>query len=614
MSNPTLQADAPTTDLRSRAGLRLWPAVAIILVLWAVRGWASTLGTLPSHFFFGLVLAPVAALLALQMWWLFASRLRWMDRLAGFVVFFAVAAATVVIAGDNFPGMALILYALPLAESLWVIWLVISIPLAWPVRRAGVLLTFVLTGLLFTLIRVDGMDGSFAAKFNWRWTPTPEAKLMSELKVAPKAVVPATGTPAADLVLQAGDWPGFRGPERDSRLTGVRIRTDWDAAPPREVWRHRIGPGWSSCSVIGDRLFTQEQRGDDEFVVCYDAGTGTEVWSHRDPTRFFEVVAGAGPRGTPTFHEGRIYALGANGNLNCLNAATGKLEWTRNLVAESQAKVPQWGFSSSPLVMHGLVSVFAGGPDHKAVLAYKIESGELAWAAGDGVLSYCSPQPATIGGVEQLLITTETGLTSFDPATGAVLWQNPWPVDGIARVVQPAIIGGTDVLIGTGMGVGTRRITVDHTAENWNVKEDWTSRTIKPYFNDFVVVGEHLYGFDGNIFMCVSLADGKLVWRARGYGNGQVLLLADEALLLVLTEQGEVVLVEAQPGKHKELGRLKAIEGKTWNHPVIAHGKLFVRNAEEIACFALQAAPEIASSEFTDGSRQVVLDDLPAGR
>jgi len=157
----------------------------------------------------------------------------------------------------------------------------------------------------------------------------------------------------------------------------------------------------------------------------------------------------------------------------------------------------------------------------------------------------------------------------------------------MARVVQPTVLGDGDVLIGSGFQFGTRRVHVRHQSNSWNTEEVWTSRAISPYFNDLVVHRGHLYGFDGSFFTCVNLADGKRAWRARGYGNGQVLLLADQDLLLVLSEKGEVALVDASPEGHKERCRFQALEGKTWNHPVVAHGKLFVRNDEEARCYEL---------------------------
>jgi outer membrane protein assembly factor BamB len=222
-------------------------------------------------------------------------------------------------------------------------------------------------------------------------------------------------------------------------------------------------------------------------------------------------------------------------------------------------------------------------------------TGEPAWAAGTGQLSYCSPQLARLGGVEQILLTTDLGLTAFDPTTGTVLWQHDWPVKDMARIAQPAVVGDSDVLIGTFFDIGTRRLRVTRSGDAWESQILWTSRAIKPYYNDLVVHREHLYGFDSNLLTCVSLADGKLKWKARGYGNGQVLLLPDQDLLLVLTDRGAVALVEANPDAHRELTRFQAIEGKTWNHPVIAHNKLFVRNGEEAACYDLSASPALAA-------------------
>ncbi len=360
--------------------------------------------------------------------------------------------------------------------------------------------------------------------------------------------------------------------------------------------------------MIGDRAFTQEQRGEKELVTCYNTETGAEMWAHADDARFSEVVAGPGPRGTPTFDNGRIYAQGASGILNCLDAATGKVIWSRDVAKDSGAKLPVWGFSSSPLVWQGVVTIFAGGPEGKSVLGYQAADGKLAWSAGEGLLSYCSPQPARLGGIDQLLIATEAGLTAFVPESGKILWKHDWPTEGVARIVQPAVLGDTDLLVGTGMGVGTRRLSVGHESDTWPIKEQWTTKTIKPYYNDLVVSGDQLYGFDGNIFMCVGLDDGQIRWRKRGYGNGQVLLLADQNLLLILSEEGDVALVEAVPGGHHEIARFKALEGKTWNHPVIAHGKLLVRNGEEIACFALKPlADEPAQAKANEGEEKTPL-------
>ncbi len=565
-----------------RPGLRLWPGVVIVALLWAalkVPGWVAPASLLTFTLTFW---SPLVAAGLFLLWWLAFSRARWADRLLLPLACAAVGFVAILFCEPN-PMVrmyAAVLYGLPGTMTAWVCWLLVTPFLNWPARRVGVLALVVAAWGWLPLVRVEGVDGALNATLAWRWSATAEERFLAN--PPPKAAAPAEAPTFAP-----GDWPGFRGPNRDSRLTGVRIATDW-AQKPRELWRHRVGPGWSSFAVVGDRLYTQEQRGKNEVVVCYLAGTGAQVWEHADEARFTETAAGPGPRATPTFHDGKLYTQGATGKLNCLDAATGKVIWTRDVAADSGASVPTWGFASSPLVAQGVVSVFAGGPEGKSVLGSHAATGELAWYGGEGRLGYCSPQLARLGGVEQVLLATEAGLTAFHPAKGDVLWKHDWKVEGGFRVCQPAVLSDTDVLVGTPLGLGTRRLRVGRGADGgWAAQEVWTTLAIKPYFNDLVTHGGHLYGFDGVFLTCVSLEDGASKWRVRGYGNGQVLLLADQGLLLVLSEKGEVALVQASPEGHKQLARFQAIKGKTWNHPVIAHGKLFVRNGEEMACFQL---------------------------
>jgi outer membrane protein assembly factor BamB len=539
--------------------------------------------------FMAMFWGPMLTLIALVVWWLWGSRLPWTDRWLGLLACGATAAAVWPFYHSSFNLYGIPIYALPIVTTAWVLWLLVTPFLHWPIRRVGLLIVFLLAWGYFTLVRFEGIYGNMSATFRYRWEPSAEEKFKAE-----RAARKPMSEPGADaltttvLKLQPGDWPGFRGSERDGRRTGVRIATEWKEHPPLQVWRHRIGPGWSSFAVVGTHLYTQEQRGEDEAVVCYDAGSGDELWEHRDSARFTEAVSGPGPRATPTFHEGKIFALGAAGRLNCLDAGTGRLLWSRDIVVDAGAKVPQWGFAASPLVVQGVVTVFAGGSEGKSVLGYHAVSGELAWSGGEGQFSYCSLHPAHIEGVEQLLIGTDQGVTAFHPARGEVLWQHDWPLqDGMTRVVQPSLVGDSDVLIGTGFGFGTRRVRVAHRENGWQAQEVWTTQAIKPYFNDLVVHRGHVYGFDGIFFTCVRLDDGKGKWKARGYGNGQVLLLADQEILLILSEKGEVALVDASPDGHKERGRFQALEGKTWNHPVVVYGKLFVRNGEEAACYQL---------------------------
>lgn len=422
------------------------------------------------------------------------------------------------------------------------------------------------------------------------------------------ASVGGAGTPE-HLVANEGDWPEFRGPRRDGTVHGVAIRTNWNEAPPRQVWRRPVGAGWSSIIVVGNRLYTQEQRGADEAVVCYDAGTGNDIWAHIDPNvRFDEAMGGVGPRATPTFADGRVYALGATGLLNCLDAATGDLLWQRDVTKAGQGRAPYWGLCSSPLVADGNVVVYAGagsGENPEAsnsndqsdappptgentLLAFNAITGDVAWQAACGSHSYSSPQLATFDGQPMLLFISDEALDAVDPATGDFYWSLPKNGRESLPALQMQVIGESEFLATFHSRAGLIRAKVSRGIDGWQVDQQWVTKDIKAFYNDFVCVGDALYGFDGKIFCSINLNTGKRNWKGGRYGNGQVLLLADQPVLLVISETGEAVLAAANPEEHEELGRFQAIEGKTWNHPTIVGQRLFVRNAEEMACYDLE--------------------------
>lgn len=581
--------DAAATLPKPRR-LRVWPAVVIVALGLALQWVPSLLAPATMAQFMAMFWGPLITQAVVLVWWLAASRASWREKLAGVGLFLGVGTATFFLSDPSIANAPLLVLGVPAALTIAVVALAVGNRFSPPPRRLVAAAAIVLGWGFWTVLRSDGLTGSGGPELTWRWTPTAEQQYLASLDKIEKAA-PAERA-AAEIVAGPGDWTGFRGPGRDGRAPGVRIETDWKAHPPREVWRHAIGPGWGSFAAVAGRLYTQEQRGEEEVVACYDAATGAEVWSHEDETRFWEAMAGAGPRATPTFAGGRIYALGANGLLNCLDAGTGEKAWSRDAAAESKAAVPMWGFSSSPLVTHGLVVVHTGGPDGKAVLAYRADTGEPAWTAAAGGFSYSSPHLATFEGAEQILMATDDGLVSLDPEAGKRLWDYGWSMPQMARIVQPHPLDNGRLLLGTGYGEGTRLLTVARAGDGWGVDEGWTSKHLKPYFNDFVVHGDHVYGFDNDILACVSLADGKRTWRGRGYGNGQVLLLPDQDLLLVLAESGEIALVAAEPAKHAEVARVPALSGKTWNHPVLVGDRLYVRNAEEAACYELKAATD----------------------
>jgi outer membrane protein assembly factor BamB len=570
------QTDTPTP----RKPLRLWPGVVAAVLLCVVRFVIPLF--FPRALAFGF-LGGVVCALAIVVWWVFFSRAPWSERLGAVAVMIVAVIATKPIIhvsiATGMMGMMFYIYAVPITLSLALVaWAVASRRLSDGPRRATMVATILLACGVWALLRTDGITGGAGAQLAWRWTQTPEQRLLAQAGDEPAALVSAPTT-----AVNRAEWPGFRGPDRDGIARGARIATDWSRTPPVQLWRRPIGPGWSSFAVGGDLLYTQEQRGDDEVVSCYKVTTGQPVWRHRYAVRFWESNGGAGPRATPTLSNGRVYTFGATGILHALDAGNGAVVWSRNVASDTGTKIPMWGFASSPLVVDDLVIVAAAGK----LAAYDLSTGNPRWSGPARRMSYSSPHRATIDGVAQVLLLNGDGVTSVAPASGKLLWEDKW--DGFT-VVQPALVADRDVLIstsGSSGGLGIRRLGVAHGPGGWTVKERWTSDGLNPYFNDYVVHRGHAFGFDGSTLACIDLKDGKRKWEGGHYGNGQLILVPDQDLLLVVSEEGELALVKATPDRFTEVARFRALEGKTWNHPVLVGDVLLVRNGQEMAAFRM---------------------------
>jgi len=563
--------DKPPSDQR----LRLWPGAVIAALLLLIR--FGVHAAMPS--FEGFRIASLGGLLcslAILAWWAWFSRANRLERWGGVLGLFAVMALGFRFNHESMGLMWLLGYGLPVSCLALVVWAAACRSLANGPRLATLAAVIIFSTGFWTLIRTDGMTGAHVSKFAWRWTKTAEERLLDQARHALDTPAPVSTAAAT------AEWPGFRGPRRDGTVPGVRIETDWAQSPPSELWRRRIGPGWSSFAVGGGLLYTQEQRGEEECVSCYDAATGAPVWRHRDTARFYESMSGPGPRATPTLSEGRVYALGATGTLNALDAASGALLWSRDAAADAEVETPIWGFASSPLAVDNLVVIGACG----RLVAYDPVSGAPRWFGPKGGDSYSSPQLATLDGVPQILLLSGTGATSATLA-GATLWAYGWSG---RPMVQPALTGDGDLLLNAGEGYGLRRLTVTHGPNSWSATERWTSNRLKPNFNGLVVHRGCAYGFDGRIMACIELEQGERKWKGGRYGQGQLLLLPDQNVLLVISEKGALALVEASPNGFVELAQFQAIEGKTWNHPALADDLLLVRNSREMAAFRLTLA------------------------
>ena len=564
------ETPAPAAPVR----LRVVPAIIIVAAHGIGFAFTWYLPTVIGNAI-GIVGLPILTVLLLTIWWLGFSRVPWRDRFIGLGAFIAVAAWSIVSQPQY--GGRILSVSFPVLTTGIVLILAATMWLTWREQRFKVILYLIACAIIFPMFRIDDVAGNLWPIMSWRWSATSDALVAESSAPGGKADLPAQVGPL--------DWPGFRGPARDGVLRGTTIATNWNEKPLKELWRKRVGLGFSSFAAVANYVFTQEQRKDKEVVVCYRADTGAEVWVNALEVRFDEAV-GSGPRATPQYDAGKLYTQGATGILQCLDAATGAQIWKKDIAADTSANTPQWGFSSSPLVTDKLVITFAGGANNQAVIAYDKVTGTKAWCGGASSSGYSSAQLSTIGDTPQIVMTSGFGVQAFEPATGALLWENEWRTKMNPRVVQPAVIDGKAVLVGTAEGKGTRYIDVAPAEGGWKATEKWTSTEFRPYFNDYALHRGYCYGFDGDVLVCVDSHTGKQRWKGPHCG-GQVLLVENSDAVIVLTEKGKLLVVRANPNSYEELASFQAVKGKTWNHPVIANGKLFVRNAEEAACFEI---------------------------
>lgn len=467
------------------------------------------------------------------------------------------------------------------------LWLLLM-GLWWTLQKRGMRLkrlgVVAACGVIFCgLFRYDGSaDGSAFPSLVWRWqkkVPLPELH-----SIAGKATV-ATAVPEG-----VADMPRFFGVHGDGVLEEPNWQTDWKAHPPREVWRIEIGDGWSGFAVVGNRAITQEQRGPEECVTCYDIASGKLLWSHADETRFDEAMGGIGPRATPTVDatKGLVFTVGANGLLNCLDLTTGGMRWSRDVLKEAGAKTNlQWGKSASPLLV-GDVVMCSGGEGGTSLIAYRQNDGEVVWKAGENGGSYSSPVLLTLAGRAQIVNVNNGSVTGHDPATGAILWAFDWP-GMFPKVGQPVQITPERILITSSYGVKSHLLEIKATAAGkLTATSVWSSSAPRTKFSSASVFGTHAYAVDEGTFCCVDLSTGERVWREGRYGFGQQIRVGAQWMLMQ-AEKGFVALVKANPERLEEVSRIEALSSKTWNPPTLAGRWLLARNDHEAVCYEIPA-------------------------
>src|SRR5436190_4650895 len=453
MGNETEAASAgsnsPVRPSASRA-LRIWPAMFLVALMVITRFVPAFLeGGLAKYWMFAMM-GPMVCCLLLVIWWLAASRATWKERVFGFLGLAAVFAITMALVEPLMRGPDTIYITLPMGFTAFVAGATLFRNRR-PLARTGAVLLLAAAGFGFSvLLRNGGMSGEYQLTLHWRWAPTPEQQMLAARttsSAAPKPNMPS------NLALANPELPDIRGADRSDSCHGPMIATNWSEHRPRQLWKVPVGPGWSSFAVAGNLLFTQEQRGPRETVVCYDAATGREIWNHQYEARLEDPMGGPGPRATPTLANGGLFVTGATGMILRLNLATGDMVWQKDLKEVARREAPMWGFAGSPLVIGSNAIVWAGGKDGKGLLAFDAETGALRWSAATGDHTYASPQLNTIAGEELVLMLSNDGLVLVEPVTGKVRLNYEWKFSGY-RALQPRVVGDDTLLLGTPLNVG----------------------------------------------------------------------------------------------------------------------------------------------------------------
>ncbi|HEY5884850.1 MAG TPA: PQQ-binding-like beta-propeller repeat protein, partial [Pyrinomonadaceae bacterium] len=383
----------------------------------------------------------------------------------------------------------------------------------------------------------------------------------------------APGAPAAATTESAAAhatrnyWTNFRGPNRDGNYQEMAVLTNWPSQGLTPIWKQPIGKGYSSFSIADGRAYTIEQRRGQEFVTAYDLASGRELWK-QGWTAHYSDSTGDGPRATPTWDEGRIYALGATGELRCLDAKTGGVIWGKNILKENQASNLSWAMAASPLIVDDKVVVLPGGTGGTSVVAYNKMTGAPVWKALDDTQAYVSPMLVTLSGRRQVVVVSANRVVGLVPENGSVLWSYPWDTSMGINVSQPIVVAPTRFFISAGYGKGAAVVEIGGSGNSLTARTIWENSSMKNKFNSSVVHEGHAYGLDEGILTCVELSTGVRKWKGGRYGYGQVLLASGH--LIISADNGELVLVKATPQQHTEVARFQALNGQTWNYPAIA--------------------------------------------
>lgn len=402
-------------------------------------------------------------------------------------------------------------------------------------------------------------------------SPSPEA-----------SVAPSPSETAAPVPTSRNYWTNFRGPKRDGRYEETPVATVWPANGLPVVWKQPVGVGHASFAVAEGKAYTIEQRRGQEVVAAYDLANGRELWTQKWNAEFKESN-GDGPRATPTWDQGRVYALGATGELRCLDGSNGSVIWGKNILSDNRASNLPWGVTASPLIVDDKVIVLPGGTSGKSVVAYNKMTGAPVWKVLNDVQAYVSPMVMDLAGRRQIVVVSSSRVVGLVPEDGKLLWSYAWDTNNGINVSQPIAVDQNRFFISSGYGKGAALVEIKGSGNSYTATTIWENSMMKNKFNSSVLHNGYIYGLDEGILSCLDVNTGERKWKDGRYGYGQVLLAAGH--LIITSDKGEVALVKATPAQYTEVARFSALQGQTWNYPAIAGGRLLVRNSTEMAAF-----------------------------
>ncbi len=388
----------------------------------------------------------------------------------------------------------------------------------------------------------------------------------------------------SEVAAQSADWPQWRGPNRDGISKDTGLLKEWPENGPPLIWKITgAGNGYSSLAIAGGRLFTMGVRGGREYVLAFDVATGKEIWATPNG-RVFNNDQGDGPRGTPTVDGNRLFALGGNGDLSCIETEAGRVVWTLNILQKFGGSNPRWGISESPLVIGEKVLVNAGGPNASLVALNKMD-GSVIWKTQSDSAGYSSAMPVQVGGTTQIVFFTDLRAVGVDLKDGKFLWSYPRASNKTANVATP-VVRGNRVFLSSDYGTGAGLVEIK---DDGSAQEVYFTKQMRNHHSSSILIGDYLYGFSSGILTAMRFDTGAVAWRDRSVGKGS--LAYADGQLYALSENGVVGLIDATPTGYVERGRFRIPQDSlpTWTHPVVTGGRLYLRDQNTIYAFDVRA-------------------------